>query len=180
MVPVLERWQKLTGRRHPLAKRLASDPCYRLQTYREVQLAADLGFTIDVNRATVDDWLRLPGVSIRQAQQLQQLRGSGVQFYCIEDIAAALGISVAHLQPLARVLAFCHYDQAGGLAPQPLSVNLADPGQLCRIPGVTPQMAQLIVRDRGQRGPFQNIADLQKRLAMPADLVQALMHYLST
>ncbi|NJN21119.1 MAG: helix-hairpin-helix domain-containing protein [Leptolyngbya sp. RL_3_1] len=33
-------------------------------------MAAALGVRIDVNRATVDDWLRLPGLSIHQAHRL--------------------------------------------------------------------------------------------------------------
>jgi len=116
---VLKRWRQFTGTLHPLARRLASDPTYRLRSYQEAQLAAELGFTIDVNQATVDDWLRLPGVSIRQAQTLAQLRGTGVQFYCLEDVAAALGVSSSQLQPLGGVLAFCHYDEASPIAPNP-------------------------------------------------------------
>lgn len=177
---MLDRWRQLKEQWHPLARRLATDPAYRLQTYQEVQQAAEFGFSVDVNQATVDDWLRLPGISIRQAQLLHQLRGTGVQFYCLEDLAAALGVSVAHLQPLAQVLSFCHYDWDGALMPQPLSLNQADLNQLCRVPGMTTQWAGLIVRDRIHRGPFKNIADLQYRLGLPADLVQTIMYYLRT
>lgn len=154
------------------------DPGYRLQSYQEVHVAAAMGFTIDVNRATVDDWLRLPGISIRQAQTLHQLQGVGVQFYCIEDVAAALGIPAGQLTPLTKVLSFCHYDEVSAIAPQPLSLNHAGVEQLRQIPGLSSHLADCIVRDRTLRGPFQTLADLQKRLGLSADQVQALMYYL--
>ena len=175
---MLKRWRQFKGQWHPLARLLASDPTYRLKSYQEAQLAADLGFTIDVNRATVDDWLRLPGISIRQAQTLNQLQAMGMQFYCVDDLAAALGISTAQLQPLERVLSFRHYDDMGAIAPQPLSLNLASHEQLSQVPGMTYQLAVMIVRDRALRGPFHTLADLQNRLRLPAEQMQALMYYL--
>ena len=53
--------------------KLLNDPYYRLQTNAEIAIAADLGIQIDVNKAKVDDWLRLPGLSIHQARNLVQL-----------------------------------------------------------------------------------------------------------
>jgi len=58
---------------------------------RRIAVAA-LGIQIDVNQASVD-WLRLPGLSIHQARV--ELCRSGVQFYCLEDIAAALNATAA-------------------------------------------------------------------------------------
>jgi DNA uptake protein ComE-like DNA-binding protein len=175
---VFKHWQQLKGKLHPLARRLESDPTYRLRSYQEVHLAAELGFTIDVNRATVDDWLRLPGVSIRQAQTLTQLRGMGMQFYSVDDLAAALGVSSAQLQPLGGILSFCHYDDCSAIAPRALSLNHASSEQLSKIPGVTHHLAAKIVHERTSRGPFHNLADLQKRLGLSAEQIQALMYYL--
>ncbi len=175
---MVNHWRQLKGRWHPLARKLETDPTYRLTTYQEVQLAAELGFSIDVNRAAVDDWLRLPGISIRQAQTLYRLRGVGVQFYCVEDLAAALGIAPGQLMPLGKVLSFCHYDEISPLAPQPLSLNHASLEQLGQIPGMPYPLAHEIVRDRTLRGPFQTLADLQKRLGLSAEQLQVLMYYL--
>ena len=69
-----------------LRSKLLNDPYYRLQSGEEIAIAAQLGMRIDANQATVDDWLRLPGISIRQARALSDLTCSGVKFYCIEDI----------------------------------------------------------------------------------------------
>ena len=175
---LLKRWQTFKAQLHPLASRLAEDFHCRLQSLAEVPLAAQLGVTVDVNQASVDDWLRLPGISIRQAQRLERLRLSGVQFYCLEDLAAALGMTPAQLQPLAPVLAFCHYDQDSPIQSQPLRLNQATAQQLCTIPGMPPELAKTIVWDRLRRGNYRDLADLQTRLQLPPDTIQRLMYYL--
>ncbi|MBW4481353.1 MAG: ComEA family DNA-binding protein [Tildeniella torsiva UHER 1998/13D] len=161
---------------HPLAARL-NEPGYRLQSYQEVEVAAKLGFTLDVNRATVDDWLRLPGLSIRQAQGLVRLQQAGVQFHCLEDLAAALGVAPAQLTPLAPVLSFCYYEEHCGTLPR-VGLNQATIHQLCSLPGIPLDLAQALVQERSRRGPYQDLADLQRRLGLAPDLVQTLMYYL--
>ena len=174
---MLKQWQALRAQLHPLAGRLAAEPGYRLRSHQEVAQAAQLGFSLDVNRATVDDWLRLPGLSIRQAQALVRLREAGVQFHCLDDLAAALGITAAHLKPLAPVLSFCYYDEAVGAFPS-LGLNQASVQQLSAIPGLPQTLPQAIVTERSRRGPYRDLADLQRRLGLAGDLVQTLMYYL--
>lgn len=165
-----QQWQ-------PLRNRLAQDPYYRFKTLEEVQLAAELGIGIDVNRATVDDWLRLPGISIHQARDLAALVAAGVQFHCLEDVAAALGLPVQRLQPFARILQFCYYDPHSVCAVQAIALNSATVEQLTRIPAVDLYLARAIVHHRQQQGRFRNLADLQARLSLSPQLVEALMHY---
>jgi hypothetical protein len=63
-------WLTTTARLDPnwqaIRTRIQSDPYYRLQSPAEIAIAATLGMRIDVNQASVDDWLRLPGISIHQ------------------------------------------------------------------------------------------------------------------
>ncbi len=174
---MLKHLQALRAQLHPLAARLSQQPGYRLQSYREVEQAARLGFAVDVNRATVDDWLRLPGLSIRQAQGLVRLRQGGVQFHCLEDLAVALGVTAEHLQPLTPILSFCFYEEPGGTLPA-VSLNQASTQQLCAIPSMPRDLAQALVQERSRHGPYQDLADLQRRLGLPAALVQSLMYYL--
>ncbi|MEL7421226.1 MAG: ComEA family DNA-binding protein, partial [Cyanobacteria bacterium J06555_3] len=42
-----------------IRNKIANDPYYRFQSMKEIAIAAELGIKIDVNLATVDDWLRL-------------------------------------------------------------------------------------------------------------------------
>lgn len=169
------RWlnASLKPARSPLA-----DPYYRFQSVGEVQQAAAMGVRIDVNRACVDDWLRLPGLSIHQARSLVMLAQSGVQFHCLEDIAAAISVPVQRLHPLAPILQFCYYDTESLCAIQPLNPNSAPPEMLTKIPGVDLFLAQAIVQNRQQYGAYRNLADLQQRLKLPGQLTSDLMHYL--
>ena len=156
--------------------KLLNDPYYRMQTNAEIAIAADLGITIDVNRAKVDDWLRLPGLSIHQARNLVQLGQAGVQFCCIEDIAAALSISVQHLQPLVPVLKFCYYDEISTI--KVISPNIATIEQLAEIPAIDLALAQLIVQNRHLQGTYRNLADFQQRLSLSGAIISQLMYYL--
>ena len=74
--------------------------------------AVALGVQIDVNRASIEDWLRLPGISIHQARTLVTLTKQGKYFVCLEDLARTLGVAESNLQPLAPILQFCYYDSA--------------------------------------------------------------------
>ena len=156
--------------------KLLNDPFYRMQTNAEIAIAADLGIIIDVNRAKVDDWLRLPGLSIHQARNLVQLCQAGVQFCCIEDIAAALSISVQHLQPLTPVLKFCYYDEISTV--KVISPNIATIEQLAEIPAIDLALAQFIVQNRHLQGTYRNLVDFQRRLSLSGAVISQLMYYL--
>lgn len=168
-------WQ---GRSQSLPSRLLHEPYYRMQSLEEVQVAIALGIKIDVNRATVDDWLRLPGISIHQARTLADLTQAGVQFCCLEDIAAALNTTSQRLQPFAGILSFCYYDPESLVQGQRVNANTATVEQLLTIAVVDLFLARAIVQERSLKGKYRNLADLQKRLHLPATLTTELLHYL--
>jgi DNA uptake protein ComE-like DNA-binding protein len=160
-----------------IRNRLLHDPYYRLQSNEEIAVAAALGIRIDVNQASVDDWLRLPGLSIHQARSLVQLSRSGVQFYCLEDIAAALNVPLQRLKPLEPMLKFCYYDDA--ISPsQRINPNTATVENLVQIPAMELTLAQAVVENRTLGGPYRNLVDFQRRLSLPGQLTAQLMHYL--
>lgn len=162
---------------HPLHDKLRRDPLARLTTLAEVAVAADLGVRIDVNQATVDDWLRLPGISIHQARTLVSLSQSGVVFYAIEDVAAALSVSTQHLAPLHPILQFCFYDESSSVAPVSVSLNQATFTQLLALPGMSPVLAERIINER-RRSPFINWSDAHHRLRLTAQQINEWIHYL--
>jgi len=61
------------SRLQKLRSKLLNDPYYRFQSIEEIAIAVSLGIRIDVNQANVDDWLRLPGLSIHHARSLVKL-----------------------------------------------------------------------------------------------------------
>lgn len=151
-------------------------PFYRFQSVTEVQLAAAQGMRLDVNRASLDDWLRLPGFSIHQARLLAQLTQIGVQFHCLEDIAAALNLPCHQLQPIAPILQFCHYED--DLSLTVISLNSAPLEHLLQLPGITRSLAEQILADRQSHGSFRNLVELQQRLQLPPHLMNDWLHYL--
>ena len=105
------------------------------------------------------------------------MRQGGVQFHCLEDLAAALGVSAGSLSPLAPVLSFCYYEEHQGTLPS-VNLNQASTQQLGAIPGLPLELAQAMVQERSRGGPYRDLADLQRRLGLPSDLVRSLLYYL--
>lgn len=173
MTPQLRAWS--TGQ--PSRTKLLNDPYYRFQSIEELELAASLGIRIDVNQASVDDWLRLPGLSIHQARTLVELTQSGVQLHCMDDIAAALSLPVPRLQPLEPILQFCYYDPDSVCTIRPVNPNTATVEMLLQIPVVDLYLARAIVQNRSV-GPYRTLTHLQRRLSLPSQVVAELMHYL--
>ncbi|MDB9495778.1 ComEA family DNA-binding protein [Spirulina major CS-329] len=176
----VQQWQQvLNPQQRQLRQRLERNPYARFQSAAEVAIAAQWGIHIDVNTATVDDWLRLPGISIHQARTVVALAQNGVQFLCLEDLAAALTLPVQRLTPLAPILQFVYRDPDSLVAPARLNPNTATLAQLCQIPGLSPDLAQAWVSDRTHHGPYHTLADLQNRLQLSPEAIAQLMYYLA-
>jgi len=136
--------------------------------------------SIDVNLADVNDWLSLPGISIHQARSLVTLSRSGVKFYCIEDVAAALSVPIHRLQSLNSLLNFSYYDH------EPLdqtitfvvNPNTATVASLVKIPGINLSIAETIIQNRLTSGNFRDLVDFQERLEFSGEAIAQLMYYL--
>jgi DNA uptake protein ComE-like DNA-binding protein len=159
-----------------LRSRILEDPYYRFQSAFDIAVAADLGVQIDVNQAGVDDWLRLPGISIHQARQLVTLSQAGVAFYSISDLAAALSMPISRLQWLAPILSFQYYDRE--LALPSVSINRATVSDLIEMPPISPELATEIINCRERDGNFTDLVNFQQRLGLSGESIGELMHYL--
>ncbi|NEQ54910.1 MAG: ComEA family DNA-binding protein [Leptolyngbya sp. SIO3F4] len=168
----------IEGSLNPLKRKLTRNTYYRFQSVDEVQLGVQSGIQIDANRATVDDWLRLPGISIHQARVLVELSRSGTPLTCWEDVAAATGINLGTLQAFGGVVQFYYYDPDSEVIPRPLNVNRATLGELLSIPAVDQALADRLVYSRQRFGPYKDWLDLKHRLQLPPQLITALLHYL--
>jgi len=184
---------------NPRLAYLQSHPQTPLKTTADIALAARLNQTIDVNRATEQDWERLPVLSADQRRSLLSLTRAGLQFHSLEDMAAALSLPIERLQPLAPVLRFYYYepllndpvleesalDAASApvaiadvsAAPTKLNPNQATAVDLLTIPCVDAVLLTAILRQRTDR-PFQSLADFQQRLSLSAETTAEVMHYL--
>jgi DNA uptake protein ComE-like DNA-binding protein len=163
---------------NPLRKKILSDPYYRFQSAEEIAIAAELGIKINVSHAGVDDWLRLPGISIHQARALVELVGSGVEILSIEDLAAALSVPVSRLRAIEPILEFAYYNPESLLSPPKIDPNTATIDRLTSIAFITLELAEKILREREEGGAFKNLIDFQRRLSLDSSEISQLMHFL--
>ncbi|BAY86831.1 hypothetical protein NIES267_63420 [Calothrix parasitica NIES-267] len=170
---------RINPRLQKLRHALLNDPYYRLKSGEEIAIAVEVGIRIDANQATVDDWLRLPGLSIHQARTLVELGRTGVKFYCIEDIAAALGLPAQRLKPLEAILIFGYYDdESVNTITYVVNPSTATIEGLLKVPFIDSSLAQAVVENRNLSGPYRNIVDFQKRLNLSGETLAQLMYYL--
>ena len=172
---MLRKFLTQTGM-HPLRRRLQQEPYYRFRSFDELVLASKWGIRIEANRASVDDWLRLPGISIHQARSLVKLTQTGLAFNCIEDVAAALRMPLQQIEGWTAVLQFCYYSP-NILEPKAINTNTSSALQLANVPAIDASLARAIVRER-KNAPYQDLAELQQRLQLTADITAELLHYL--
>ena len=158
-----------------LALKLRQNPGLRLTSAAEVRHAAALGWRLDVNRATAADWLRLPGISPHQVDLLLRLQAGGVQLSGPEDLQQLLELPEAQIRCWEPLLLFRWYGEPAAPQARQLDLNRASASQIdAALVGLTPERCQRLVRER-QRAPFQDLADLQQRLQLPAALVEELI-----
>lgn len=170
--------QQLDSSRQGITAKIQQNPYYRFQSAHEIAIASQLGIKIDVNLASVDDWLRLPGISITQARNLVEITNSGIHFLCLEDLASALGVSVLKIQSWQPILYFAYYAPDSFHAPAKVNLNSATIEQLQTIPNLESGIAQKMILNRQENGAYRNLADLQKRLSLKPDFTYHLMQYL--
>ena len=128
---------------------------------------------IDVNRASQNDWLKLPGCSADQADLLVRLQRGGVQFSGADDLARLLELSSEQLQRWLPHLLFRWYSEPPNPAAAAVALNNANSLQLQTL-GLSPERQQRLLRE-SSRHRFRDIADLQERLLLPAGLIEELI-----
>ena len=144
-----------------------------LRDAEEVRRAAALGWRLDVNRATADDWLRLPGCTGSHADLLLRLQVGGVQLSGPEDLQRLLGLEAGTLQSWQPLLEFRWYGAPPELPQQlPLGINTAPAAALQRLDALGDAALQRLLQERIRR-PFSDLADLQQRLGLPAAVIEA-------
>lgn len=163
---------RLAVERDLLALRLAQDPHQPLRSAEEVQLAASLGWRLDVNRAQASDWRRLPGCSPDLADRLLRHQVAGLQLSGLEDLQLLLEVPAALVASWAPLLSFQWYGSPPAPALERIPLNQASRRTLMEALGLSDARCRRLLQER-QRAPFQDLADLQQRLQLPADLLES-------
>ena len=132
-------------------------------------------WSLDVNRATPEQWEKLPGCSEAMVDVLMRLQRGGVQFSQLDDLALLLNLPTDLLKLWTPHLVFRWHGDAPVLPEQPLlDVNAAAPTLLEQTLNWPKPRLQRLIQERRLK-PFEHLADLQERVCLPPDAVEQLI-----
>ena len=184
MVLAKEQLTKAMARQHwldPLARKLLQatgdlppDSVQIKQQPRATPTPAET-WSLDVNRATPEQWQKLPGCSEAMVDVLMRLQRGGVQFSQLDDLALLLNLPADLVKLWTPHLVFRWHGDAPVLPKQaPLDVNAAAPTLLEQTLDWPKPRLQRLIQERRLK-PFEHLADLQERVCLPPDAVEQLI-----
>ena len=152
----------------PLARQL-------LRSFGQLPDIRESEFYIDVNRASADDWRRLPSCNETMVDLLMRLQRGGVQFSHANDLFLLLDLPQEVALSWLPHLIFQWYSEDSPLvAPEPLDLNGADASALQQRLNWPAERLEHLLQERSRRC-FDNLADLQERLSLPAAVTEMLI-----
>ncbi|MEJ5229459.1 MAG: ComEA family DNA-binding protein [Pseudothermotoga sp.] len=115
-------------------------------------------FPIDVNSASYEDLLEIPGIGPAKAKAIIEFREQNGPFATADDLTKVSGIGKVTVQRIAPYLKF-----EGAVITQKaekINVNTATVEELMQLPGIGEVKASEIIKFRQQRGTFSKLDDL--------------------
>jgi len=133
------------------------------------------GFFIDVNRASSSDWQKLNGCTSEMIDLLLKLQQGGVQLSGFEDLFGLLHLPPSLAEQWKPHLLFRWYSSSPITENKKvIDLNCHPPQQLHDgLNWPRPRLLRLL-KER-QRKPFKDLADLQDRLALQAQVIEELI-----
>jgi competence protein ComEA len=128
--------------------------------------------TLDVNKATSDDWLQLRGIGATFAARIITQREKIGGFATLEQLKEVYGLPDTTLQNIAPYL------KLTTPVYRKLHVNKATPDALTH-PYMTRKQAESLVRYRLNHGEFKNIYDIKKTGVFSDSNLEKLRPYIS-
>lgn len=136
-------------------------------------------FPFDPNHTTMEQWLLL-GLSEKQAGAILRFVAKGGRFKTKEDLSKMYVIGEDDYQRLAPFVTIAPHDQKKTTKPfvkeLPLIVELngADSVALCRLQGIGPGRARMIMRYRESLGGFHTIEQLLEVYTIQPSLLDSI------
>ncbi|KAM4539811.1 endonuclease/exonuclease/phosphatase family domain-containing protein 1 [Odontesthes bonariensis] len=141
---------------------------------------------LNINTATEEELMTLPGVSRAVAQHIVEYRDCIGGFKKVEDLALVSGIGATKLEVIK--LEICVFSRTSSSQHSPsslrkdpdhqsstgININTATPAQLMSIRGMTEKIVKNIVAYRTEHGPFKSIEDLVRVNSINSSLLDKI------
>ncbi|AEH50189.1 ComEA family DNA-binding protein [Pseudothermotoga thermarum] len=134
----------------------------KAQPTLETQSRSFVEFPIDINKASYEELLVLPGIGPTKARAIVEYRQKYGPFESLPDLAKVSGIGKKTVERLANFVkiegtVFVKMEEK-----RRINVNIATLEQLCELPGIGEVKASQIIKYRQENGPFKKPEDLLK------------------
>jgi competence ComEA-like helix-hairpin-helix protein len=148
---------------------------------------------VDVNTADFGTLRQLPGIGPHLAARIVEHRIRQGPFGSVDDLRAVPGIGPATLERLRPVIALAPDSlvshSPGAPAPlrsttkklspgETIDLNTATLEQFTQLPGIGPVLADRIVKDRDEKGPFKTVQDLSRVKGIKGKTLEKLIPFL--
>jgi DNA uptake protein ComE-like DNA-binding protein len=122
---------------------------------------------IDINECTKDDMVRILGLPIVYANDIESLQNEGYIFTHAEELAEIAGVPESHVRRIAPMICFSYnYQKEARFTWKRL--NILSPEELIES-GLDRVVAEKIVRERQIKGEYKSVIDVKRRTGLPFD-----------
>ncbi|MBX2890742.1 MAG: helix-hairpin-helix domain-containing protein [Saprospiraceae bacterium] len=115
---------------------------------------------LDINRSSMEDWQRLPGIGEKRARQIVNFREALGGFLSVEQVKEVYGLPDSVFQNIQPMLVLAPYQVRA------ININTASEEDMGKHPYVSKKQAKHIVAYREQHGAFASVDDLTKIIAL--------------
>lgn len=149
---------------------------------------------VDLNAADVGTLRQLPGVGPHLAARIVDHRDRNGPFNRIDDLKAVHGIGPATLERLRQVVMVSTEGSSAASPPrdmqplrsgpkslpsEPIDINTASKEQFMSLPGIGATLADRIIEERAERGPFTSVNDLSRIRGIKGKTLEKLLPYVT-
>lgn len=128
--------------------------------------------SIDINTADTTSLIALPGIGSKLAARIVNFRDKLGGFYSIEQVGETFGLPDSTFQKIKPLL------QLKNNSIRKININTATIDELKAHPYIKYSVANPIVAYRTQHGPFSNIEDIKKVMAVTNEIYNKIAPYL--
>ncbi len=127
--------------------------------------------SIDINKATNEEWQRINGIGPTYAKMINRFRGKLGGFYSVEQIGETYGLPDSVFQMIVPYV-------KESSPPFKIPINLIPVDSLARHPYLTWKQAKVVINYRAHHGPYKGPEDVAKVKIFTKEKWESIIPYL--